>query len=106
MIKKEARHCRSNTVLTAALTIFAMLASVTAGVQCACAGEVTWGGSSGRWSDSGKWVGGKTPAKGDSVVFPANGECVVEIDGDTPVLSSLTLSPGTAADKVTFVGDV
>lgn len=97
---------KSNVVSTTARAIFMMAAAITAVVRCACGEEITWGGASGRWSDSSKWVGGKTPAKGDAVIFPANGECVVEIDDNTPALSSLTLSSGTAADRVTFVGDV
>ena len=84
---------------------FKVAAVVAACVQMLSGAEITWGGSSGRWHDSGKWVGGDKPAAGNAVVFPVGGEYTVVIDTKTAEQSYIKVLPGSAEDVVTFTDD-
>ena len=105
-VHRKRKVCmKPNNALTVTRALWMAIAAIAVNAQCTYAAEITWGGASGNWHDSGKWIGGVKPVEGDAAVFPAGGEYTVVIDNKTAELSYVKVLPGLVKDLVIFTDE-
>src|SRR5271166_1921578 len=67
--------------------------------------KITWGGSSGNWTDQNDWQGGNVPGTTDDVYLSVSGSYTVSLT--TPItVASITISDSSAALAISDPGGV